>query len=50
MTCPHLTTDTLTEGERGAWARQSVAINTKVTAAAKSWMPGSKHPAHLDGT
>jgi light-harvesting complex I chlorophyll a/b binding protein 5 len=29
---------------------KTVAINTKVTAAAKSWMPGSKHPAHLDGT
>jgi light-harvesting complex I chlorophyll a/b binding protein 5 len=29
---------------------KTVVFATKTTAAAKSWMPGSKHPAHLDGS
>ena len=28
---------------------QAAAVSTKVVCASPSWMPGSKHPAHLDG-
>merc|ERR1711966_297597 len=29
---------------------KAVAVSTKVMAARTSWMPGSEHPKHLDGT
>eukprot|EP00240_Pyramimonas_obovata_P013157 CAMPEP_0118958442 /NCGR_PEP_ID=MMETSP1169-20130426/62611_1 /TAXON_ID=36882 /ORGANISM="Pyramimonas obovata, Strain CCMP722" /LENGTH=250 /DNA_ID=CAMNT_0006906557 /DNA_START=547 /DNA_END=1299 /DNA_ORIENTATION=+ len=35
---------------RGSVTTRAAVVSTKVTCAAKSWMPGSKHPAHLDGS